>query len=343
MALCGYTRPDQLGTRCPRRRLTSRRPPRRLPRAARERLLRRSPTPGTSAPRGRCAHAAASRRWRRRAPASPTRAACPMLPTRSRSTRSSPTSPRSSRATELPVNADFQAGYADDAEGVAANVGRCVEAGVAGLSIEDADRDGSGRLFEIHEAIERIRAARAAIDASGADVLLTGRAECFLTGHPEPLGGGDPPARRLRRGGRRRPLRAGIRERGADARRSSRPVPRSRSTSWSAPTSGSGSATSPSSASAGSASAPPSRGSPGAPSCGRPKSLATDGSFAALRRRRPVPGAQRALRAGLVLDLREQRRDPLDALAAGTGAELGESSRATPRRAPRAAVRGAGR
>jgi 2-methylisocitrate lyase-like PEP mutase family enzyme len=90
-------------------------------------------------------------------------------------------------ATELPVNADFQAGYADDADGVATNVGRCVEAGVAGLSIEDARPDGSGRLFEIHEATERITAARAAIDASGADVLLTGRAECFLTGHPEPL------------------------------------------------------------------------------------------------------------------------------------------------------------
>jgi len=88
-------------------------------------------------------------------------------------------------ATGLPVNADFQAGYADDAEGVARNVARCVETGVAGLSIEDA-RPGGG-LFEIGEAAERIAAARAAIDAAGADVLLTGRAECFLTGHPEPL------------------------------------------------------------------------------------------------------------------------------------------------------------
>ena len=91
-------------------------------------------------------------------------------------------------ATELPVNADFQAGYADDADGVATNVGRCVtEAGVAGLSIEDARPDRSGRLYEIHEATDRVAAARAAIDASGADVLLTGRAECFLTNHPEPL------------------------------------------------------------------------------------------------------------------------------------------------------------
>ena len=90
-------------------------------------------------------------------------------------------------ATELPVNADFQAGYADDAEGVAANVTRCVEAGVAGLSIEDSTGDPGRPLYEIPEAVERVHAAREAIDASGADVLLTGRAECFLTGHPKPL------------------------------------------------------------------------------------------------------------------------------------------------------------
>jgi 2-methylisocitrate lyase-like PEP mutase family enzyme len=90
-------------------------------------------------------------------------------------------------ATELPVNADFQAGYAEDAEGVAENVGRCVEAGVAGLSIEDSTGDPAKPLFELPEAVERVRAAREAIDASGADVLLTARAECFLTGHPEPL------------------------------------------------------------------------------------------------------------------------------------------------------------
>jgi 2-methylisocitrate lyase-like PEP mutase family enzyme len=90
-------------------------------------------------------------------------------------------------ATELPVNADFQAGYAEDAEGVATNVGRCVEAGVSGLSIEDATDLSGKQLFELPEAVERVRAAREAIDASGADVLLTARAECFLVGAPDPL------------------------------------------------------------------------------------------------------------------------------------------------------------
>lgn len=87
-------------------------------------------------------------------------------------------------ASGVPVNADFQAGYAPDADGVAENVRRCVDTGVAGLSIEDTTAAG---LYELSEAVERVRAARAAIDASGADVLLTGRAECFLVGHPDPL------------------------------------------------------------------------------------------------------------------------------------------------------------
>jgi 2-methylisocitrate lyase-like PEP mutase family enzyme len=90
-------------------------------------------------------------------------------------------------ATELPVNADFQAGYAPGPEGVAENVGRCVETGVAGLSIEDATGLPEQPLFELSEAVERIRAARAAIDSRGGDTLLTGRAECFLVDHPDPL------------------------------------------------------------------------------------------------------------------------------------------------------------
>jgi 2-methylisocitrate lyase-like PEP mutase family enzyme len=92
-------------------------------------------------------------------------------------------------ATELPVNADFQAGYAADTGGLNENVRRCVKAGVAGLSIEDTRPDpGGGRpLFELAEAVERIAAARAAIDEARADVMLTGRAECFLVGHPDPL------------------------------------------------------------------------------------------------------------------------------------------------------------
>jgi 2-methylisocitrate lyase-like PEP mutase family enzyme len=88
-------------------------------------------------------------------------------------------------ATALPVNADFQSGYATDAAGVAENVRRCVESGVAGLSIEDAR--GADALFAIEEAVERVAAARSAIDSAGADVLLTARAECFLVGHPDPL------------------------------------------------------------------------------------------------------------------------------------------------------------
>ncbi|AIE86115.1 isocitrate lyase/PEP mutase family protein [Fimbriimonas ginsengisoli] len=91
------------------------------------------------------------------------------------------------RATELPVNADFQAGYAATPEGVAESVRLCVETGVAGLSIEDATGESSRPLYDISEAVDRLAAARAAIDASGADVLLTARAECFLVGHPDPL------------------------------------------------------------------------------------------------------------------------------------------------------------
>ena len=90
-------------------------------------------------------------------------------------------------AVDLPVNADFESGYAHDPEGVAVNVGLCVEAGVAGLSIEDATGDRQQPLYDLSLAVERIHAARAAIDASGSDVLLTARAECYLTGHPEPL------------------------------------------------------------------------------------------------------------------------------------------------------------
>jgi 2-methylisocitrate lyase-like PEP mutase family enzyme len=90
-------------------------------------------------------------------------------------------------ATELPVNADFESGYAHDPEGVAENVRRCAATGVAGLSIEDATGDKDRPLYELELAVERIRAARAAIDESGGEVLLTGRAECFLVGHADPL------------------------------------------------------------------------------------------------------------------------------------------------------------
>ncbi len=91
------------------------------------------------------------------------------------------------RATELPVNADFESGYAHDPEGVAENVRHCVETGVAGLSIEDATGNPDRPLYDLDHAVERIKAARAAIDATGTDVMLTGRAECYLVGHPDPL------------------------------------------------------------------------------------------------------------------------------------------------------------
>lgn len=90
-------------------------------------------------------------------------------------------------AADLPVNADFQSGYASDSEGVATNVRRCLQTGVAGLSIEDTTGDPVKPLFELSEAVERISAARAVIDSSGEDVLLTARAECFLVAHPDPL------------------------------------------------------------------------------------------------------------------------------------------------------------
>jgi len=90
-------------------------------------------------------------------------------------------------ATALPVNADFAHGFGATAEEVGAAVTRCVATGVAGLSIEDATGDPARPLFPLGEAVARMRAARRAIDATGADVMLIGRAECFLTGHPEPL------------------------------------------------------------------------------------------------------------------------------------------------------------
>ncbi len=90
-------------------------------------------------------------------------------------------------AVDLPVNADFESGYADNPDGVAVNVGHCVATGVAGLSIEDATGQRARPLYDLPEAVERIKAARAAIDESGSNVLLTARAECFLVGEDDPL------------------------------------------------------------------------------------------------------------------------------------------------------------
>ena len=85
-------------------------------------------------------------------------------------------------ATPLPVNADYQTGYADKPEGVAANVSLCIATGVAGLSIEDGTGDSNAPLYEFDLAVDRIKAARAAIDASGLQVVLTGRCEAWLVG-----------------------------------------------------------------------------------------------------------------------------------------------------------------
>ena len=90
-------------------------------------------------------------------------------------------------ATSLPVNADFQTGYADEPAGVAANVTLCIATGVAGLSIEDASGEGPAPLYEFKQAVERIKAARAAIDASGIPVILTARCEAWLVRDPDPL------------------------------------------------------------------------------------------------------------------------------------------------------------
>ncbi len=88
-------------------------------------------------------------------------------------------------ATEIPLNADFENGFAHEPDAVADNVRLCIDTGVAGLSIEDFTGDESAPLYDFDKAVARVRAARRAIDNSGAEVLLTGRAEGFLHGRPD--------------------------------------------------------------------------------------------------------------------------------------------------------------
>jgi 2-methylisocitrate lyase-like PEP mutase family enzyme len=99
-----------------------------------------------------------------------------------------------SAATDLPLNADFENGFAPDAAGVGESVRLAIETGIAGVSIEDsiAPRDlgtpaaaGEAKLFPLEIAVDRLRAARRAIDAAGGDIMLIGRAECFLVGLPD--------------------------------------------------------------------------------------------------------------------------------------------------------------
>ena len=88
-------------------------------------------------------------------------------------------------ATDVPVNADFENGFGDSPAAVADSVRLAVATGVAGLSIEDSTGDAAAPLFALDDAVARLRAARAAIDTAGGDVLLVGRAECFLVGQPD--------------------------------------------------------------------------------------------------------------------------------------------------------------
>lgn len=88
-------------------------------------------------------------------------------------------------ATDLPVNADFESGFAVDPAGVAESVRMAIATGIAGLSIEDSTGDPEHPLRDIHAAVARLRAARAAIDEAGGDTLLVGRAENFIVGRPD--------------------------------------------------------------------------------------------------------------------------------------------------------------
>jgi 2-methylisocitrate lyase-like PEP mutase family enzyme len=88
-------------------------------------------------------------------------------------------------AVDIPVNADFEGGFAHDAAGVAESVRLAVATGVAGLSIEDSTGDAAHPLYDLPLAVERLRAARRAIDQSGGDTLLVGRAECYLVGRAD--------------------------------------------------------------------------------------------------------------------------------------------------------------
>ena len=88
-------------------------------------------------------------------------------------------------ATDVPVNADFEGGFADAPEGVAEGVTLCVETGVAGLSIEDSTPDPAIPLYDFDLALARVRAARAAIDRAGGDVVFTARSEGFIRGRSD--------------------------------------------------------------------------------------------------------------------------------------------------------------
>jgi 2-methylisocitrate lyase-like PEP mutase family enzyme len=85
-------------------------------------------------------------------------------------------------ATDVPLNGDFENGFADDPDGVAENVTRCIATGVAGLSIEDSTKSGPAPLYDLDHAVARVKAARAAVERAGGDVVFTARAENFVRG-----------------------------------------------------------------------------------------------------------------------------------------------------------------
>src|SRR5262249_49957526 len=93
-----------------------------------------------------------------------------------------------SAAVDVPVNADFEGGYAHEPAGVAESVRLCVATGVSGLSIEDYTGDPAEPLYEFEMAVSRIRAAREALDQAGGDVLLTGRSEGFIRNRADMAG-----------------------------------------------------------------------------------------------------------------------------------------------------------
>jgi 2-methylisocitrate lyase-like PEP mutase family enzyme len=88
-------------------------------------------------------------------------------------------------ATDIPLNADFENGFADDPDTVAANVTRCIATGVAGLSIEDSPNNSATPLYDFDLALARVKAARTAIDKAGGDVTFTARTEGFIRGRPD--------------------------------------------------------------------------------------------------------------------------------------------------------------
>ena len=198
---------------------------------------------------------------------------------------------------DLPINADFEGGFAIEPDGVAANVARAVTTGIAGISIEDSTGDADDPLFEFALAVERVRAARRAIDASGtrrpADRSIGGLHRRAARSRRD-----DPAAHRLRRGRRRLPLRAGSPVDGGHHGRRRRGRPETGQRARRERLHGR-SPSSPTPASAGSASVARSRGPRGAASSAPPPRSPSTGRSRP-GRRGPVRRDRRGIRQGLI-------------------------------------------